>query len=89
MTDMTREYELVEGMYCQIDFKFCGDGTADYSAITAIKLPDGEWLALPAPIPVYTRDLAEFAEAEYAERQADWDAERKHDDIESARSIDW
>ena len=89
MTDMTREYELVEGLYCQIDFKFCGDGTADYSAITAIKLPDGEWLALPAPIHVFTEDLREFAEAEYAEQLADWRAEDRLDAIESARSIDW
>ena len=89
MTDMTREHELVEGLFCEIDFQFCGDGTMDDAAITAIKLPDGTWLALPAPIHVFTEDLREFAEAEYAERQADWDAERKHDDIESARSIDW
>ena len=89
MPDMTREHELVEGLFCEIDFQFCGDGTMDDAAITAIKLPDGEWLALPAPIPVYTRDLAEFAEAEYAEQLADWRAEDRLDAIESARSIDW
>ena len=79
MTDMTREYELVEGLYCELDFEFCNDGTMDSAAITSIKLPDGTWLTLPAPIFVHTDALAEFAEREKAERDADWAAEDRLD----------
>ena len=74
MSDMTREYELVEGLHCELDFEFCGDGTMDSAAITSIKLPDGTWLSLPAPIFVHTRELAKFAE-----RDADWAAEERFD----------
>ncbi len=79
MIDMTREYELVEGLHCELDFEFCGDGTMDSAAITSIKLPDGTWLSLPAPIFVHTRELAKFAEREKAERDADWAAEERFD----------
>ena len=79
MTDMTREYELVEGLYCELDFEFCNDGTMDSAAITSIKLPDGTWLNLPAPIFVHTHELSEFAEREKAERDADWAAEDRLD----------
>jgi hypothetical protein len=77
MTDMTRNYELVEGLHCELDFEFCSDGTMDSAFITSIKLPDGTWLALPAPILVYTDKLAEFAQTELAERSADWAAEER------------
>ena len=79
MTDMTRFVELVEGLYCELDFEFCNDGTMDSAAITSIKLPDGTWLTLPAPIFVHTDRLAEFAEREKAERDADWAAEERLD----------
>ena len=79
MTDMTREYELVEGLHCELDFEFCNDGTMDSAAITSIKLPDGTWLTLPAPIFVHTNELSEFAEREKAERDADWAAEDRLD----------
>ena len=77
MTDMTREYELVEGLHCELDFEFCNDGTMDSAVITAIKMPDGTWLNLPAPILVYTDELAEFARDEYSEVRADWEAEER------------
>lgn len=79
MTDMTREYELVEGLYCELDFEFCNDGTMDSAAITSIKLPDGTWLTLPAAIFVHTNELSKFAEREKAERDADWAAEDRLD----------
>jgi hypothetical protein len=79
MTDMTREYELIEGLYCEFDFEFCNDNTMDSAAITSIKLPNGTWLTLPAPIFVHTDRLAAFAEREKAERDADWAAENRLD----------
>ena len=79
MIDMTREYELVEGLHCELDFEFCNDGTMDSAAITSIKLPDGTWLTLPAAIFVHTNELSKFAEREKAERDADWAAEDRLD----------
>lgn len=86
MKGMTREYELVEGLHCELNFEFCTDGTMDSAVITALKMPDGTWLTLPAPILVYTDELAEFARAEHSERRADWDAEERFDNEEHRRT---
>ena len=75
MAHMTREFEVVEGLHCELEFKFSGDGSVDEIAITHIKMPDGTWHELPAAIFIYTDELREFAEAEKAERDADWRAE--------------
>ena len=86
---MTCEFEVVEGLLCEFEFTFSGDGSLDNASITHIQLPDGTWHQLPAPVHVYTNELRDFAEAENAEREADWRAEDKLDAIESAKEIDW
>ena len=87
--DLTREYEIVEGLRCEIEFTF-DDGSLATAYVTHIQLRDGSWVALSTPYPsVWSEDLREFAEAEKAESDADSRAESKLDAMESARGIDW